>query len=113
MVDVGSEYVISLAVLFAGLYSFCSIFIKKIRSKWAGTNIITGTISNLGFGLFFTYGSFLTLFVPLPFENFFVALIFGIIPLVGSWFVGFKGYRIDMKKHKNDNKVGVQPNKGN
>ena len=73
--------------------------------KWALTKVITGAITNLGAGLFFTYGALIILFVPLPFENFFFAFIFGILPMLGSWALAFKGYKIDVQNHKTQQSI--------
>ena len=51
--------------------------------------------------MFFVYGAAITLFVPLPFETFTAALIFAVIPMLGSFLIAYKGYKIDVENHKN------------
>jgi len=63
------------------------------------TKIKTGALSNLGAGLFFIYGAGLTLFAPLPFESFILALAFGLVPMLGFFSLAYKGYKVDRKNY--------------
>ena len=100
MFELTFSNIITLSILCFGLYFLTSVFIKKLRLNWSFTTITTGAISNIGLGLFITYGALVILFVPLPFGNFFTAIIFGVVPMVISWLIAFKGYKIDMQNHK-------------
>ena len=94
------EKSISLPVLGVGIYLLSEVFLKRHRNNWSGTKIKMGPITNLGTGIFFVYGASMMLFVPLPFETFIEALIFAIIPMLGSFILVLKGYKIDVENHK-------------
>lgn len=51
------DFLIGILLVSAGLFSLASIFVKRIRITWRGTNSVAGSITRLGFSIvFFTFG---------------------------------------------------------
>ena len=61
-----AERLISAALLIGGIYALMAAFNPSIRLKWEGSQIVTGTVSNLGFAVVFvSFG----IFYAIPIHN--------------------------------------------
>ncbi|WP_133406534.1 hypothetical protein [Parashewanella tropica] len=94
------DIIFAIPAFLAGLYILSSVFYKQNRMNWAMTDIETGSLTNLGLGLFFMYGSGTIIFVDLPFQSFTTAIFVGVAPAAFFFFLIYKGYKADYRKHK-------------
>ena len=86
------------AFLAISLRSLISVPVASLRMNWRGTNIRTGAISNLGFGIFFLNGSILTLFIKEPIDSFLTVFVFVIVPVALASWLCFHGYKCDTNR---------------
>lgn len=92
--------IMEIALIAIALRCFLSIPFSNLRMNWRGTKIRTGSISNLGFGVFFLHGSLVTYFVKEPIESFITVLVYVIAPASFALWLCFYGYKRDSAKYE-------------